>query len=177
MVRKRKADPVVSLDKSPSKDLSEKLVSSLDPRTKTPFKWGQVRATPYGSCLDTIQRGKDASEWNKFRSDYLKPLNPPREGADHVYGQPTIDKVDGTDLGTSVSSSQTISDSELKHSHDFGSTKTPDDAPIGSLKDKWRMVPHFLKLRSLMRQHIDSFDHFVNIDLKKIVQSESAREI
>lgn len=177
MVRKRKADPVVSLDKSPSKDLSEKLVSSLDPRTKTPFKWGQVRATPYGSCLDTIQRGKDPSEWNKFRSDYLKPLNPPREGADHVYGQPTIDEVDGTDLGTSVSSSQTISDSELKHSHDFGSTKTPDDAPIGSLKDKWRMVPHFLKLRSLMRQHIDSFDHFVNIDLKKIVQSESAREI
>ena len=61
--------------------------------------------------------------------------------------------------------------------HDYGSTKTPDDAPVGSLKDKWRLLPHFLRLRSLLRQHIDSFDHFVNVELKQIVQSPSACEI
>jgi len=53
----------------------------------------------------------------------------------------------------------------------------PDDAPVGRLIDKWRLLPYFLSLRSLLRQHIDSFDHFVERELKAIVQSPSAREI
>ena len=71
---------------------------------------------------------------------------------------------------------QPTSTSPMNH-HDYGSTKTPDDAPVGALKDKWRLLPHFLRLRSLLRQHIDSFDHFVNVELKQIVQSPSACEI
>lgn len=51
------------------------------------------------------------------------------------------------------------------------------DAPIGSVKEKWRLLPHFLRLRSLLRQHIDSFDHFVETEMQQIVQSPSAREI
>jgi DNA-directed RNA polymerase III subunit RPC2 len=78
---------------------------------------------------------------------------------------------------TDVDKPETVGNSRLKHAHDFGSTRTPDDAPVGSLKDKWRLLPHFLQLRSLMRHNIDSFDHFVNVELKQIVQSESAREI
>ena len=54
--------------------------------------------------------------------------------------------------------------------NEYGSIRTPLDAPVGSLKEKWRLLPYFLQLRSLMRQHIDSFDHFVNVDMKKIVQ-------
>lgn len=172
-------DPVPSFDKVSSnlKDL-QGFVTSLDPRSKTPFKWGQVRATPYGSCLDSFQADRDATEWHESRKEHLIPLDPPKQGYDHVYGQPTIDQVDGTDLGTAkVSKEEDVVNAELKHAHDFGSTKTPDDAPVGSLKDKWRLLPHFLQLRSLMRQHIDSFDHFVNVELKQIVQSESAREI
>ena len=46
----------------------------------------------------------------------------------------------------------------------------PLDMPVGSLKDKWRLLPHFLKLRGLMKQHIDSFDYFVNVEMKQIVQ-------
>eukprot|EP00590_Aulacoseira_subarctica_P012306 CAMPEP_0172419888 /NCGR_PEP_ID=MMETSP1064-20121228/6276_1 /TAXON_ID=202472 /ORGANISM="Aulacoseira subarctica , Strain CCAP 1002/5" /LENGTH=1336 /DNA_ID=CAMNT_0013159575 /DNA_START=27 /DNA_END=4037 /DNA_ORIENTATION=+ len=61
--------------------------------------------------------------------------------------------------------------------NEYGSIRTPLDAPIGSLKEKWRLLPYFLQLRSLMRQHIDSFDYFVNFDMKKVVQSPSAREI
>jgi hypothetical protein len=45
--------------------------SSLDPRSKTPFKWGQVRATPYGSCIDTLQTDRDASEWHESRNENL----------------------------------------------------------------------------------------------------------
>jgi DNA-directed RNA polymerase III subunit RPC2 len=60
---------------------------------------------------------------------------------------------------------------------EYGSSRTPLDAPIGSLREKWRVLPHFLKLRGLMRQHIDSYDHFVNVEMRQIVQSPSACEI
>lgn len=61
--------------------------------------------------------------------------------------------------------------------HDYGSTKTADDAPVGSLREKWRLLPYFLQLRSLLRQHIDSYDHFINKEMQAVVQSPSAREI
>ena len=54
--------------------------------------------------------------------------------------------------------------------HEYGASRTPLDAPIGSLREKWRVLPHFLKLRGLMRQHIDSFDHFVSVEMRQIVQ-------
>ena len=54
--------------------------------------------------------------------------------------------------------------------HEYGASRTPLDAPIGSLRDKWRVLPYFLKLRGLMKQHIDSFDHFVKFEMKQIVQ-------
>ncbi len=28
-------------------------------------------------------------------------------------------------------------------------------------EDKWHLVPAFLRVRGLVRQHIDSFDHFI----------------
>jgi len=57
----------------------------------------------------------------------------------------------------------------------FHGTSPPLDIPVGSLKDKWRLLPHFLKLRGLMKQHIDSFDYFVNVEMKQIVQVRLAR--
>lgn len=160
--------------------LAKDLVASLErpPATKTPFRWGQVRASPYGSCLDSeIHDHKDAKAWHGYRSEHLKPLQVPRQGFGHVFGQNVVDEVDNVKLGDGNAAKAATGDPALKNPHDFGSTKTPDDAPIGSLRDKWRLLPHFLKLRSLMRQHIDSFDHFVNVDLKQIVQSPSACEI
>lgn len=44
-------------------------------------------------------------------------------------------------------------------------------APIGSVKDKFELLPAFLKVRGLVRQHIDSFNYFINHDIKKIVQA------
>lgn len=66
---------------------------------------------------------------------------------------------------------------DVNDGREYGASRTPLDAPIGSLRDKWRVLPHFMKVRSLMRQHIDSYDHFVNVEMKQIVQSESACEI
>lgn len=43
--------------------------------------------------------------------------------------------------------------------------------PIKLLEDKWKLVPAFLEIKGLVKQHIDSFNHFVNVDIKKIVQA------
>ena len=164
--------------KSAVKESTSKLLSPVDaPKTKTKFQLGQVRASPYGSCLDSIQGEEGLAAFEGWREKNLPPLNVPREGYGHFFGQDVIDKVDGTDLGDANPEVSATGHAELKNPHDFGSTKTPDDAPIGSIKDKWRLLPHFLKIRSLMRQHIDSFDYLVNVELKQIVQSPSAREI
>jgi DNA-directed RNA polymerase beta subunit len=49
----------------------------------------------------------------------------------------------------------------------FNSEKLND--PIKNASDKWALVPTFLKLHGLVRQHIDSFDHFVNEEMKQIM--------
>lgn len=137
------------------------------PAPKIPF--GKVRATPYGACL-ADQEDLQAA-WQSYR-EALPKLVFPKAGFDHVYGQATIDSVDDVDLGEDYGAAAAFT-----QAHEYGSTKTTDDAPIGSLKDKWRMLPHFLQLRGLLRQHIDSFNHFVSVELRQIVQSPSNSEL
>ncbi len=48
-------------------------------------------------------------------------------------------------------------------------------APVSKLEDKWKLVPAFQKVRGLVKQHIHSFDYFVNVELKQIL--EANREI
>ncbi|XP_011203561.2 DNA-directed RNA polymerase III subunit RPC2 [Bactrocera neohumeralis] len=43
--------------------------------------------------------------------------------------------------------------------------------PIKPLEEKWKLVPAFLQVKGLVKQHIDSFNHFVNVDIKKIVEA------
>lgn len=39
------------------------------------------------------------------------------------------------------------------------------------LQDKWKLVPAFLKGKGLVKQHIDSFNYFINVEIKKIVKA------
>ncbi|XP_055949734.1 DNA-directed RNA polymerase III subunit RPC2-like [Argiope bruennichi] len=50
---------------------------------------------------------------------------------------------------------------------------TPENigAPIKEIKEKAKLVPAFLKTKGLVKQHIDSFDHFINVGIKKIVKA------
>ncbi|KAL0727866.1 hypothetical protein Bca4012_023959 [Brassica carinata] len=48
-------------------------------------------------------------------------------------------------------------------------------APIKSTADKFQLVPEFLKVRGLVRQHLDSFNYFINVGIKKIVRANSLR--
>jgi len=45
--------------------------------------------------------------------------------------------------------------------------------PINTARDKWNLLPAFLRVKGLVKQHIDSFDYFTNVELKKIVQANS----
>ncbi|ORX87985.1 beta and beta-prime subunits of DNA dependent RNA-polymerase [Anaeromyces robustus] len=53
----------------------------------------------------------------------------------------------------------------------YGGKKLTD--PVNMIEDKWRLVPAFLKTRGLVKQHLDSFNYFINTDIKKIVQANS----
>jgi DNA-directed RNA polymerase beta subunit len=55
-----------------------------------------------------------------------------------------------------------------------GDGEAMDATPIASLEAKWKLVPAFLKVRGLMKQHIASFNHFVNVDMEKIVKATAA---
>ena len=42
---------------------------------------------------------------------------------------------------------------------------------ILTFKDKWELLPAFLKVKGLVKQHIDSFNYFVDVELKKILKA------
>lgn len=43
--------------------------------------------------------------------------------------------------------------------------------PINTAQDKWNLLPAFLKVKGLVKQHLDSFNYFIDVDLKKIVKA------
>ncbi|QIX02291.1 hypothetical protein AMS68_007808 [Peltaster fructicola] len=45
--------------------------------------------------------------------------------------------------------------------------------PINTAKDKWNLLPAFLKVKGLVKQHLDSYDYFTDVELRKIVQANS----
>lgn len=44
--------------------------------------------------------------------------------------------------------------------------------PIDTARDKWNLLPAFLKVKGLVKQHIESFNHFVEVELQKIIDAE-----
>ncbi len=43
--------------------------------------------------------------------------------------------------------------------------------PINTVRDKWKLLPAFLKVKGLVKQHIDSFNYFINVEIKKIMKA------
>ncbi|EPY51806.1 DNA-directed RNA polymerase III complex subunit Rpc2 [Schizosaccharomyces cryophilus OY26] len=52
---------------------------------------------------------------------------------------------------------------------DYKGKKLTD--PVPTIEDKWQLLPAFLKIKGLVKQHLDSYNYFVDVDLKKIVQA------
>jgi len=45
--------------------------------------------------------------------------------------------------------------------------------PVKTEEDKWHLLPAFLKVKGLVKQHIDSFNYFVDHDLKNILNANN----
>ncbi|KAJ1930397.1 DNA-directed RNA polymerase III complex subunit Rpc2 [Tieghemiomyces parasiticus] len=45
--------------------------------------------------------------------------------------------------------------------------------PIPTAEDKWELLPAYLQVKGLVKQHIDSFNYFINVDMKKIVAANA----
>lgn len=43
--------------------------------------------------------------------------------------------------------------------------------PINTARDKWNLLPAFLRVKGLVKQHIDSYDYFTDVALKEIVKA------
>lgn len=43
--------------------------------------------------------------------------------------------------------------------------------PINTARDKWNLLPAFLKVKGLVKQHIDSYNYFLNVEIKNIVRA------
>lgn len=41
------------------------------------------------------------------------------------------------------------------------------------IQDKWLLLPAFLKVKGLVKQHLDSFNYFVDVDIKNIVKANN----
>ena len=50
-------------------------------------------------------------------------------------------------------------------------------SPISKLEEKWKLIPAFLQVRGLVKQHIDSFNYFTDIEIKNIVRSARNHKI
>ncbi|KAL5178556.1 DNA-directed RNA polymerase III subunit 2 [Glycine soja] len=59
------------------------------------------------------------------------------------------------------------------HCGDSGFDQRVLTAPIKSAVDKFQLIPEFLKVRGLVKQHLDSFNYFVRTDIKKIVRANN----
>ena len=44
-------------------------------------------------------------------------------------------------------------------------------SPISKVEEKWNLIPAFLQVRGLVKQHIDSFNYFTDIEIKNIIRS------
>jgi len=49
--------------------------------------------------------------------------------------------------------------------------------PIKTVKDKYELLPAFLKVRGLVKQHIDSFNYLINHEIKKLVRAKGNERV
>ncbi|KAL9090271.1 MAG: hypothetical protein Q9159_002076 [Coniocarpon cinnabarinum] len=43
--------------------------------------------------------------------------------------------------------------------------------PINTARDKWNLLPAFLKVKGLVKQHIDSYNYFIDVELQNIMRA------
>ncbi|KND03406.1 DNA-directed RNA polymerase III core subunit RET1 [Spizellomyces punctatus DAOM BR117] len=69
----------------------------------------------------------------------------------------------GRGKGSSIFEMDTMARDDLR----YNGKKLTD--PITAAEDKWRLVPAFLQTKGLIKQHVDSFNYFIETEMKQIL--------
>ncbi|KAJ3280249.1 DNA-directed RNA polymerase III core subunit ret1 [Borealophlyctis nickersoniae] len=72
-------------------------------------------------------------------------------------------KLVGRGKGSSIFEADVVGRDDLRY---LGKKLTD---PINTAEDKWRLLPAFLQTKGLIKQHIDSFNYFIETDMKQIL--------
>jgi DNA-directed RNA polymerase III subunit RPC2 len=64
---------------------------------------------------------------------------------------------------------------ELNKPDDYGDLYNEEKLyePIRNVDEKWKLISAFLKVRALINQHIDSFNYFLNVEMKIILKAKT----
>ncbi|KAJ3174991.1 DNA-directed RNA polymerase III core subunit ret1 [Geranomyces variabilis] len=73
------------------------------------------------------------------------------------------DQPPGRGKGSSIFEMDTMGRDDLR----YAGKKLTD--PISAAEDKWRLVPAFLQTKGLIKQHVDSFNYFIETEMKQIL--------
>lgn len=46
--------------------------------------------------------------------------------------------------------------------------KQPLETPVSEVNEKWKLLPAFLRVRGLVKQHLDSYNHLINVEIKQV---------
>ena len=66
-------------------------------------------------------------------------------------------------------------DININYSDLYNKAKLYD--PISKMEEKWKLIPAFLQIRGLVKQHIDSFNYLTDIEMKNIIRSSRNHEV
>ncbi|PYH65455.1 DNA-directed RNA polymerase III core subunit RET1 [Aspergillus vadensis CBS 113365] len=140
----------------------------MPPRRRAPISAANLRSA---------QPSEGAASSRPGAAETTKRRRPSQTAQSHRTEQPPP---------PSAEEQQQKSTEEHEHSHSTYRHRDPFDAllepfyynksltdPINTAKDKWNLLPAFLKVKGLVKQHIDSYNYLVEVQLKKIVESSS----
>ncbi len=100
----------------------------------------------------------------------MSSIKSKKEERSKVNEDPTLENIlsDGKEMPNPDSSN--INYSELYN-------KAKLYSPLSKIEEKWKLIPAFLQVHGLVKQHIDSFNYFTDIEIKNIIRSESNHEV
>lgn len=108
-----------------------------------------------------------------------KPQNDPPEPEVPIIAEPLTPAQVKTATTSKPLDADEVKQNTTRHEDGFGALLEPFyygksmSAPINTAKDKWNLLPAFLKVKGLVKQHIDSFNYFVETELKSIVKANA----
>ncbi|PHJ22325.1 dna-directed rna polymerase iii [Cystoisospora suis] len=179
-------DPLVSLSSPTAEECSRSRVCTA---TGRPAADGLERDGKAAAFSSRSLRFPYASTVPSTRVPYVYPgrsfyLSSPLAKKEAAWVQSTSDADGQQPTGSSRAESKTkdkksvrfaVAPSSPSSTCPYSGAPHAEGRPVCSVPDKWRLLPAFFAAKGLVHQHIDSYNFFVNTELKNIIRAPSNR--